>query len=278
MNLNWFESVLYGLFAGLTDILPVSGQAHRVLMLKFFGIGRHMELVDLLVHAAVALALYLECQKDLLRMRRARRLSRIPVKKRKRPLDLGSLMDQSMLRTMLIPAVLGMLLYQKVQGIRTNLLILSGVLFLNGVILYLPQFFPGSNRDSRTLSRVEGLLMGLGGAVSIVPGIAPMGAITAIGSVCGVDNTYGLKMALLLNLFLNLGLVAYDVMAVTEAGVGTINAVILLRYLLVTGLAYAGAALGIRLLRRLAQDRGYALFAFYCFGLALFTFILNLMA
>ncbi len=278
MNLNWFESVLYGLLAGLTDILPVSGQAHRVLMLKFFGISRHMELLDLLVHGAVAAALYLSCQKDLQRMRRARRLSRIPPKKRKRPLDLGSLMDQSMLRTMLVPAILGLLLYSKVLGLKSNLMVLSAFLLVNGIILYVPQFFPGSNRDSRTLSRVEGLLMGLGGAVSVLPGIAPMGAITSVGSVCGVDRTYGLNMALLLNLFLTLGQVVYDAMAVMDAGIGKLSVLFVLRCILVTSLAFGAATGGIRLLRKLAQDRGFSVFAFYCFGLALFTFILNLMA
>ena len=40
MDLNWFESFLYGLFSGLTDILPVSAEAHRILMLKCFGIQK----------------------------------------------------------------------------------------------------------------------------------------------------------------------------------------------------------------------------------------------
>ena len=59
MKLNWFESMLYGLFSGLTDILPVSVQAHQTLMLKFFGVKGNMELLDLLIHLAIAAALYL---------------------------------------------------------------------------------------------------------------------------------------------------------------------------------------------------------------------------
>ncbi len=278
MNLTWLESIIYGLAAGLTDILPVSGQAHRVLILKFFGIRRNTELLDLLVHSAVVLALYISCQNQFLRLRRARRLARIPPKKRKRPLDVGSLMDQSMLRTMLVPALLAMLLYRKTAVLQENPMLLALFLSLNGIILYLPQFFPGSNRDSRTLSRVEGLLMGLGGAVSMIPGISPMAATTSIGSVCGVDRTYCLNMTLMMNLFLMLGLAVYDGMALMSEGAGTVSILILLRYLLTAAVAFAGAMGGIRLMRRLAETRGYTLFAFYCFGLALFTFILNLMA
>ena len=47
MDLNWLESFLYGLFSGLTDILPVSAEAHRILVLKCFGIRSSTELMKL---------------------------------------------------------------------------------------------------------------------------------------------------------------------------------------------------------------------------------------
>lgn len=278
MNLNWFESIMYGLFSGLMDILPVCAQAHRTLMLKFFGVRGNMDLLHLLIHLSICAALYLSCQKHLIRMRRARALARIPKKKRKRPLDTRSMMDSSMLRTMLIPAVLGLLLYRRASELGGNLVLLALFLLLNGVVLYLPRFMATGNRDSRTLSRVEGLLMGLGGAVSIIPGFSGMGVTTAIGSVCGVDRTYCLNMALMMNLVLNIGFLVYDVMGITENGIGLISFLILLRYLLTAAAAFGGAFFGIKLMHHLAQSRGYSMFAFYCFGQALFTFIFNLMA
>jgi len=278
LNLNWFESVLYGLFSGLTDILPVSAQAHKTLMLKFFGIKGNMELMDLLVHLAVALSLYAGCRIDLMRMMRAKALSRIPKKKRKRPLDVRSMMDLSMLKTMLIPALLGLLLYRHGAKIQGNLILMAVFLLVNGLVLYIPQFLPGSNKDSRTLSRVEGLLMGLGGAVSVIPGISAMGVTTSIGSVCGVERTYCLNLTLMMNLFLTAGFIVYDILGILNSGLGTLSPVIILRYLMTAAIAYCSTTLGIRLMRRFAENDGYAIFAFYCFGLALFTFILNLMA
>lgn len=278
MDLNWLQSILYGFLSGLTDILPVSAQAHKVLLLKFFGIKGNMQTMDLLIQLAVFAALYVSCQSQLIRMSRARALARVPKKKRKRPLDVRSLMDLSMLKTMLIPVILGLLVYRRAAELKSNLMLVAIFLLLNGIIMYVPQFLPSSNRDSRTLSRVEGLLMGLGGAASVLPGVSAIGAAASIGSVCGVDRVYGLNMALLMDLFLTLGLLVYDVMAVVGTGVGTLSFLILVRYLLTALIAFVGAMLGIKLLRSLAANHCLTLLALYCVGLSLFTFILNLMA
>ncbi|MBO7251653.1 MAG: undecaprenyl-diphosphate phosphatase [Oscillospiraceae bacterium] len=278
MDLNWLQSLLYGLLSGLMDILPVSAQAHRVLLLKFFGADGKSDLLYLMIHLGNFAALYFSCTNHLVRMSRASRLSRIPKRKRKRPLDVKSLMDVRMLRTMLIPALLGIYLRQYTLNIQKNLLIISLFLFLNGVILYAPQFFATGNRDSRTLSRVEGLLMGLGGGISILPGISATGSVTSIGSVCGVDKTYCLDMALLLNLFMNLGYAFVHTLGIAAGGAGAISFGILMRYLFTAVASFGGTMLGIRSLRALSETHGYYLFGLYCFGLSVFSFILNLLA
>lgn len=278
MDLNWLESILYGFFSGMMDILPVSAEAHKVLLLKFFGKQGNLDLLDLLVHLSILGALYVSCQSHIVRIRRARALARIPKKKRKRPLDTRTLMDWSMLKTMIVPVILGLFLYRYTAPVYGNLLLMALFLFLNGLILYVPQFLPTSNRDSRTLSRIEGLLMGLGGAVSIIPGISAIGAATSVGSVCGVERNYSLTMALMLNMVLMAGMVVYDVLGIMANGLGLLSLAIILRYLLTAVVSFGGTILGVKIMRYLAENQGFSLFGVYCWGLALFTFILNLMA
>lgn len=278
MDLNWLQSILYGFLSGLMDILPVSAQAHRVLLLKFFGVKGNSSLLQLLIHLGIFFAIYSTCQSHLIRMSRARALARIPKRKRKRPLDVRSLMDLSLLKTMLVPVVLGILLYQYTTNIRTNLVQIALFLFLNGIVLYVPQFLPTGNRDSRTLSRVEGLLMGLGGAVSVLPGFSAVGVTLSIASVCGVEKQFSLTMALLMNLFVILGYVVYDIMAIASSSLGLLTFGIILRYVLTGLCAFGGTTLGIKALQKLSANYGYSVFGLYCFGLSLFTFILNLMA
>ena len=278
MDLNWFESIIYGLFLGLTDILPVSAQAHKLLLLKLFGVKNEPGLMRLLIHMSVLGALYYNCLPQIVKILRAKSLSRIPKRRRKRPLDTKSLMDFSLWKTMIIPVILSFFLYEKASVLHNKLSLMAIFLFINGLILYVPQYLPGSNKDSRTLSRVEGLLMGLGGAVSILPGISAIGAAVSVGSVCGVDRSYGLGMAMLMNLAISVGLIVMDVIGLVSNGIGYLTFGIIVSYLLSAVAAFLGTTLGIKLMRKLAVSSGYAGFAYYCWGVALFTFILNLMA
>ena len=276
MELNWLQSILFGLVSGAADIIPVSGQAHRLLLLKFFGVNQMPNLLALLLHLSVAAALYLSSQGQFVRMNRARALARIPKKKRKRPLDTRSMMDWSLIKTMLVPTVIGLLLNSRVRGWSVNMFLIAGMLFVNGLILYIPQFLPTSNRDSRTLTRLEGVLMGLGAGASVLPGISTVGIMVSIASVCGIERLYGLNMTFIVKLFFLAGLMVYDVLAIGTDGLGGLTVMLLAQYLFTGLLSFGASMFAIRLLRRLAPEHGFHTFGVYCWGLALFTFILNL--
>lgn len=276
MELNWLQSILFGLVSGAADIIPVSGQAHRLLLLKFFGVNQMPNLLALVLHLSVAAALYLSSQGQFVRMNRARALARIPKKKRKRPLDTRSMMDWSLIKTMLVPTVIGLLLNSRVRGWSVNMFLIAGMLFLNGLILYIPQFLPTSNRDSRTLTRLEGALMGLGAGASVLPGISTVGIMVSIASVCGIERLYGLNMTFIVKLFFLMGLMVYDLLAIITDGLGGLTVMLLAQYLFTGLLSFGASMFAIRLLRRLAPEHGFHTFGVYCWGLALFTFILNL--
>jgi len=278
LDFTWYESAFYGLVSGLTDILPVSAHAHRLLLLKLYGETNDVALLRFFIQLGVFGAGFFHCQPHILRMLRAKRLSRIPKRRRKRPLDTKSLMDYSLWKTMLLPTILGLLLYQKVQPLESSMAWVSVFILINGLILYIPQFFPASNKDSRTLSRVEGLIMGLGGAAAILPGISGMGTVISFASICGLERGYGLTMGLLMNLALWLGFAIHDLIAVIKMGLYGISFIAIVYCLLASIAAFAGAYMGIRFLRKIAENRDFTIFSYYCWGVALFAFALNLMA
>ena len=126
MTLNWFESLIIGFVSGIADIVPVSAQAHKSVLMTLFGVEQEPPLLRMFIHIAVFLGLYFNCQQQIMRMIRQKQLASIPKQRRKRPLDTRTLMDFKMLRTALIPVVIGFCFYRKAEALSSNLKLATG--------------------------------------------------------------------------------------------------------------------------------------------------------
>lgn len=275
--MNVLESIIFGLFSGLSDVLPVSSQAHKAMILKIFGEKAENPVLRLLIHIAILAALYYSCSPHITRILRQLKLSRIPKKKRKRPLDVQLLMEFKLLRTMLIPVLLSLLLYNKTSGWGLKLNLTAIFLLLNGIVLYLPNLLPTGNKDARSMSGLEGLLIGIGASLSVLPGVSSVAGSLSVASVCGAERTFALNMTYLMHMVLTVALIAFDLAAVVAAGISGIGAMALLSYVLAAAAAFFGTYLGIRMMRVLAVNIGFSMFAYYSFGAALLSFVLYLM-
>lgn len=277
MDLSWFQSLIIGLISGVAEVLPVSARAHRLLFLKMFGLREEGAVLLLMVHISVAAALYFSCRSHIVRMIRAQRVARVPKKRRKRPLDGEGLSDFSLLKTAVIPVILAFLLYSKISVLVGKPVYISALLLINGIILYIPQYLPGSNKTSGSMTRIDALYFGLGGALATLPGISCVGSTVSIASIRGMDLKKALDLSLLLNIPMNLGFAVYDLIRLFGNG-GSVTFSQLLTGLLAGMVAFAGVIFGVRMLRKIVENMGYSVFAFYSWGLALLSFILFLAA
>ena len=275
MDLSWFQSLIIGLISGVAEVLPVSARAHRLLFLKMFGLREEGAVLLLMVHISVAAALYFSCRSHIVRMIRAQRVARVPKKRRKRPLDGEGLSDFSLLKTAVIPVILAFLLYSKISVLVGKPVYISALLLINGIILYVPQYLPGSNKTSGSMTRIDALYFGLGGALATLPGISCLGSTVSIASIRGMDLKKALDLGLLLNIPMNLGFAVYDLIRLFGNG-GSVTFSQLLTGLLAGMVAFAGVIFGVRMLRKIVENMGYSVFAFYSWGLALLSFILFL--
>ena len=275
--MNLIQGLLFGLISGLSDILPVSSQAHKAMLLKIFGESTESPLLRLFIHAGILAALYYCCANQITRISRQLRLSRVPKKKRKRPVDMRTLMEFRLLRMIVIPVLLGLCFYNKTVAWGTRLNLTAIFLLVNGVILFVPSLMPTGNKDARNMSALNGLLIGLGGAFSVIPGISAIGSVNAVSSVCGADRTFSLNLSFLMNMVLTVALIAFDFAAVYSTGAANLSFYVLCTYFISGVAAFGGAYLGIQTMRALASNIGFNIFAFYSFGAALLSFVLYLM-
>ncbi len=83
---------------------------------------------------------------------------------------------------------------------------------------------------------------------------------------------------MLMNMAVTVCLAVYDVLGILSNGIGALSFTILLKYILASGAAFLSTVLAIKIMRTLAKNIGFNIFVYYCWGIALFTFIINLVA
>ncbi len=266
------ESILYGFVTGITEFLPVSARAHQVLMQLVFGATRN-PLRDLLVHIAILAAIILSSREMLLRLQKAQTISSVSHRKRQRAPH-SNYYDLRLLKTAVVPLILGLVLRFATEGLEENLLILMGFLVLNTVILLLAEHSRHGNRTAKTMTGLDGIAMGLAGALSVLPGISRTGAIVSYGTLRGCDGKKTASWAILLGIPAMLFAVVFDVFGLIAYGAGTITFAVLAGMVLSALTAFCGGYLGIKALKAALNQSRFSGFAYYTIGLVLFTFVL----
>ena len=214
--MNFLECIIYGLLSGLAEFLPISATAHQTILRTLFG-ADEQPLLTLLVHLGMLGAVLLAMRQQMEKIRRERRLRRIPAKRRKRQPEQQILLDFALIRSASIPVLLGILLTILFGG-GFPLPVMVAFLILNGIILFVPQFLPSGNKDSRSMTRLDGILMGLFGALGVLPGVSRVGAMLSVASVRGADKQKALTWCLLVSVPALIGLLLADVYSLILQG------------------------------------------------------------
>lgn len=276
MDLSWIESVIYGFVTGLTQILPVSAQAHRALMLKMFGQSTEGGLMALLIHGAVFAAVYVSYANQIGQMLRENRLARIPRRKRKRQPVMHRVLDYRLMKMAFYVIAAGFFVYPSLQTWRLDLSKIAIFFVINGLTQYIPMFIPTGNKDSRNMTRMDGLWIGLFGALGIVPGISRTGGMISVATIRGADPGHAVNWAVMLSMPAMAVFMCIDIYSMFALGVGSLGITVLLRYIVAAAAAYAGTYIAVRLVRIFASTTGFSGFAYYSWGAALFSLILYL--
>lgn len=276
MDMGWLESLLYGLLSGFTEFVPVSSQAHGLILRRLFGCGES-HFLNLMIHFGMLISLWGTVHPQMDRLRRERRLASIPKRRRKRQPDAIALMDDRLLRTAAVPMLLMFLAFTAMDKVSGDLLRISVLFILNGIILYVPRLRPSGNKDSRMLTPFDGVIFGLASGFGILPGFSRMGAYMSVASLRGADRQHSLGMALILGIPALAAMLVMDLVWLILAGFAGFSLILVLKGILAAAAAYIGTWFGITFVRFLSVKKGYSVFAYYCWGAALFVFILYLM-
>ncbi len=274
--MNVLQSLIFGLISGFAEFLPVSSDAHMILLGRLFGFQDVGSGMRLSVHLGVTGALVLSCIPQISRIIRENEIAATPHRRRKRQPDTTCLLDWRVLKNAAFFMLLGFLAYPWVGNQGERLWILGIGLVINGIILYVPQFMPGANKDARMISRVDSLSIGLAGALGVLPGISRVGTISAAGLLRGCQKEYALHLTFLLSIPALFVLLLIDLAQLIAFGIPGFTFVTLTGMILSSVMAFVGGYIGIRFMRFLSVKTGFSAFAYYSWGAALFAIILYL--
>jgi len=276
MPKDLFHKFIYALFSGLTEFLGVSAPPHQLVYASMTGFSQSDAMLTLILRLGALAAVVFCCRARLRRLMRERRLAGLSRRRRNRHPDVVVLLDMRLLKTAVVPLLISVLFYKRAGQWIDHVLLLALTLLLNGIVLFIPRLLSQGNKDGRSVSRLDGVLIGLAGALAAIPGFSRVGAMVSAATARGVDRGYALDTALLLSIPVLLGLLILDAYAVIAAKLA-IGVVGFLIYLLLGAVSFGAAWAGITFMRYLSVKAGFTGFSYYSWGLALFSFILYLM-
>ena len=274
MNIGLIESILYGLICGFAEFLPVSSQAHRSILNCLFGVTQEEPLMVMFLHIGARAALFISSRTLLQRIRRELEIKRVARRKSRRQPDELVMLDLALVKTACIVMLLGFVFYFNAAAWNEDLPMVALFLVINGIVLHVPLYLPKGNKDARTMSRLDAVLIGIGSALSVIPGISRIGASVSIGISRGATAQNAYKWALLISIPALAALIVFDLIGVVTGGLGQIGFSFILQCIISGCAAYIGATGGISLMKAVVYRAGIENFSYYCWGAALFTFIL----
>lgn len=271
------QSLFYGLISGLTEFLPISSQAHQTLLNTLFGADSE-HLRNLLIHGGMLLAVVTCCGTYIQRLRRDGRSGSRRSRKKNHHSDRRTAYDLHLIKSATLPMVIGMLLSAFTGWMQNNLALVALFFVINGILIYIPEHLPQSNKDASQMSALDSFLISLGGLGSIFPGISRVGVGYFCAIARGGDKEKSLNWILILSIPALFVMIIFDLIGIITSGFGIVTFSSVFGCILSAIAAFGAACCGIFLMRFMTARSGVSAFGYYCWGAALLSLILYLTA
>ena len=275
--MDFLSAIILGVVQGLAEFLPISSSGHLSVFQNFFGLANVEEenlFFDVLLHLGTLVAVFAAYWPEIkalilefFTMIGARKLPR------------GQKPDR-LSRRMIFFIILGTLplalvlpIKDKVEGLYSNTFFIGFAFLLTGTLLFLSDRMNRGGKNLRTATILDVLIVGLGQAVAVVPGLSRSGTTISVGMSRGFDREFAVKFSFLLSIPAVLGANLLSLIDAAQAG---IDWSLIPVYLVGVAVAAVSGYLAICLLKFITQKGSFGAFCYYCWGAGLVTLILSL--
>ncbi len=216
--MEWFEAIILGLVQGLTEFLPVSSSGHLIIGRELLGVEASDDVVfEVTVHAATVLSTIIVFRREIWSVIRALFLKDGLFRGIAHPSSFNDGTDYFLkICVSMIPVfIVGMFFKDSVESMFSSVLTVGCALIATALLLVLSDWLPGYLRRRSTVSPApfprngiswwQALVVGLGQAVAVIPGLSRSGTTISTGLLCGMRREDVAKFSFLMVLIPILG-------------------------------------------------------------------------
>ena len=258
--------MILGLVQGLTEFLPVSSSGHLVIFRELLGAEAPSDLVfEITVHVATVLATIVVFRKQILDL-----LQGLFKFKYNRQTDFIAKLVVSMIPV----AIVGFFFKDKVEDLFSSLLVVGCALMVTALLLFLSDRVKsfGKLRETEEITFGQALVMGLGQAVAVIPGLSRSGTTISAGLLSGASRNKVAEFSFLMVLVPILGEAFLDLVGGDLAA----SSISIVPLLLGFVAAFISGLFACKAMIALVKKAGLKWFALYCAIVGLFVIICSL--
>lgn len=203
--MNWWESIVMGIVQGLTEFLPVSSSGHLVIARDLLGVEAPEDLVfEAFVHTATVLSTIVVFRKQIWALLKGLWLCVRALCGKRQP-GIPVYNDETdyvcKILVSLIPIfVVGMFFKDQVTELFGSIYSVAGALIVTAILLFFSDYASrrkqtageapalGRGNYRNGISWWQAIVVGLGQAVAVVPGLSRSGTTISTGLICGVKR------------------------------------------------------------------------------------------
>ena len=266
--MTWFEALILGLIQGLTEFLPVSSSGHLEIGHAILGTATEENLIfTVVLHVATVLSTLLVLWHEVAQLFKGT----FTTTKWNAEKDYVAKILVSCIPVFIV----GMFFKEEVTALFDSIYVVAGALLLTAALLLLSDF-SGKFLRNRTGSEArngiswwQALIVGIGQAIAVIPGLSRSGTTIATGLLCGVKRDVVAQFSFLMVLVPILGEAFLDIVggdfAASTTGVAP----------LIAGFcsAFLSGLVACRAMVALVKRTRLGWFALYCAVLATAIFI-----
>ena len=255
--------MILGLVQGLTEFLPVSSSGHLVIFRELLGAEAPSDLVfEITVHVATALATIVVFRKQILDL-----LQGLFKFKYNQQTDFIAKLVVSMIPV----AIVGFFFKDKVEELFSSLLVVGCALMVTALLLFLSDRVK-ARKEGKEITFGQALVMGLGQAVAVIPGLSRSGTTISAGLLSGASRNKVAEFSFLMVLVPILGEAFLDLVGGDLATSSISIAPLVLGFLA----AFFRGLFACKAMIALVKKAGLKWFALYCAIVGLIVIICSL--